>query len=200
MRSLSKLIIGFILLLIVGGGGYLFLGGTAQGVIETEVGTIVIEFFPGDAPNHVRNWKELARSGFYDGTTFHRTVPGFMIQGGDNLSKDDNPYNDGMGGPGYTLDAELNDRHHVRGTVSMARGVNINSAGSQFFICLDNLPRLNRQYTVFGEVVEGMDTVNAIVSRPLNQKNIERPLRPIPMTKVYVRTVYRLPLIGEFSF
>jgi cyclophilin family peptidyl-prolyl cis-trans isomerase len=200
MRSLSTLIFGFLLLLVTGGSGYLFLGGTAQGVIETEAGTIVIEFFPGDAPNHVKNWKELARSGFYDGTTFHRTVPGFMIQGGDILSKDDNPYNDGAGNPGYNLDAELNDRHHVRGTVSMARGQTINSAGSQFFICLDNLTRLDRQFTVFGEVVEGMDTVDAIVSRPLNPENIERPLRPIPMTKVYVRTVYRLPLLGKFSF
>lgn len=200
MRSLSTLVFGFLLLLIAGGGGYLFLGGTAQGVIETEAGTIVIEFFSGDAPGHVKNWKELARSGFYDGTTFHRTVRGFMIQGGDKLSKDDNPYNDGMGGPGYTLDAELNDRNHVRGIVSMARGPSINSAGSQFFICLANLPRLDRQYTVFGKVVEGMDTVDAIVSRPLNPENTERPLRPIPMTKVYVRTVYRLPFIGEFRF
>jgi peptidylprolyl isomerase len=82
----------------------------------------------------------------------------------------------------------------------MARGQTINSAGSQFFICLDNLTRLDRQFTVFGEVVEGMDTVDAIVSRPLNPENIERPLRPIPMTKVYVRTVYRLPLLGKFSF
>jgi len=200
MRSLSTLIFGFILLLVVAGGGYFFLGDTNQGVIETEAGTIVIEFFSGDAPNTVKNWKELARSGFYDGTTFHRTVPGFMIQGGDNLSKDDNPYNDGTGSPGYNLDAELNDRNHLRGTLSMARGQSINSAGSQFFICLENLPWLDRQYTIFGEVVEGMDTVDAIVSRPLNPENIERPLRPIAMSKVYVRTVYRLPFIGEFSF
>ncbi len=200
MRSLSTLIFGLLLVLVVGGGAFLFLGGIEQGVIETEVGNIVIEFFPGDAPNTVKNWKDLARTDFFNGTTFHRTIAGFMIQGGDPNSKDDNPYNDGLGGPGYTLDAELNDRNHVRSTVSMARGPSINSAGSQFFICLDNLPRLDRQYTVFGEVVEGMDTVDAIVRRPLNPENTERPLRPIPMTKVYVKTVFRLPFIGEFSF
>jgi len=200
MRSLGTLVFGFILILVVGGGIFLFLGGSEQGVIETAVGTIVIEFFPGDAPNHVKNWKELARMGFYDGTTFHRTVPGFMIQGGDPNSMDDDPYNDGAGGPGWNVDAEFNDRNHLRGIVSMARGLSINSAGSQFFICLDDLPWLDRQYTVFGEVVEGMGTVDAIIRRPRDPNNPERPLRPIPMTRVYVRTVYRLPLIGEFSF
>jgi cyclophilin family peptidyl-prolyl cis-trans isomerase len=200
MRSLGTLVFGFILILVVGGGIFLFLGGSEQGVIETAVGTIVIEFFPGDAPNHVKNWKKLARMGFYDGTTFHRTVPGFMIQGGDPNSMDDDPYNDGAGGPGWNVDAEFNDRKHLRGIVSMARGLSINSAGSQFFICLDDLPWLDRQYTIFGEVVEGMGTVDAIIRRPRDPNNPERPLRPIPMTRVYVRTVYRLPLIGEFSF
>ena len=200
MRSLGTLVFGFILILVVGGGIFLFLGGSEQGVIETAVGTIVIEFSPGDAPNHVKNWKKLARMGFYDGTTFHRTVPGFMIQGGDPNSMDDDPYNDGAGGPGWNVDAEFNDRKHLRGIVSMARGLSINSAGSQFFICLDDLPWLDRQYTIFGEVVEGMGTVDAIIRRPRDPNNPERPLRPIPMTRVYVRTVYRLPLIGEFSF
>ncbi|MCK4771555.1 MAG: peptidylprolyl isomerase [Candidatus Latescibacteria bacterium] len=200
MRSLGTLVFGFILILVVGGGIFLFLGGSEQGVIETAVGTIVIEFFPGDAPNHVKNWKKLARMGFYDGTTFHRTVPGFMIQGGDPNSMDDDPYNDGAGGPGWNVDAEFNDRKHLRGIVSMARGLSINSAGSQFFICLDDLPWLDRQYTIFGEVVKGMGTVDAIIRRPRDPNNPERPLRPIPMTRVYVRTVYRLPLIGEFSF
>jgi len=200
MRSLSNLIFGSLLVLVVGGGAFLFLGGIDQGVMETEVGNIVIEFFPGDAPNTVKNWKNLARADFFNGTTFHRTIAGFMIQGGDPNSKDDDPYNDGFGGPDYNLDAELNDRNHVRGILSMARGPSINSAGSQFFICLENLPRLDRQYTVFAKVVEGMDVVDTIVSRPLNPENMERPLNPIPMTKVYVKTVYRLPFIGEFSF
>lgn len=200
MRSLGTLVFGFILILVVGGGIFLFLGGSEQGVIETAVGTIVIEFFPGDAPNHVKNWKKLARMGFYDGTTFHRTVPGFMIQGGDPNSMDDDPYNDGAGGPGWNVDAEFNDRKHLRGIVSMARGLSINSAGSQFFICLDDLPWLDRQYTVFGEVVEGMGTVDAIIRRPRDPNNPERPLRPIPMTRVYVRTVYRLPLLKTLAF
>ena len=200
MRSLGTLVFGFILILVVGGGIFLFLGGSEQGVIETAVGTIVIEFFPGDAPNHVKNWKKLARMGFYDGTTFHRTVPGFMIQGGDPNSMDDDPYNDGAGGPGWNVDAEFNDRKHLRGIVSMARGLSINSAGSQFFICLDDLPWLDRQYTIFGEVVEGMSTVDAIIRRPRDPNNPERPLRPIPMTRVYVRTVYRLPLLKTLAF
>lgn len=201
MRFFKALTSGFILLVVVAAGGlYLLLGGTTRGVIETEVGTIVIEFFPHDAPNHVKNWKKLARTGFYDGTTFHRVVPGFMIQGGDPNSKDDDPRNDGTGGPGWYLEAEFNNRQHVRGIVSMARSISVNSAGSQFFICLANLPRLDGQYTVFGRVVEGMDTVDAIVRRPRDPGNLERPLRPLPMTKVYMRTIYKLPFIGEFSF
>jgi len=200
MRSLGALVFICLFILIVGGGIYLFAGGTAQGVIETEMGAIVLEFFPGDAPEHVKNWKKLAGMGFYDGTTFHRTVPGFVIQGGDPNSKDADPYNDGAGGPGWNLGPEFNDRNHERGIVSMARGLSVNSAGSQFFICLDDLPKLNGQYTVFAAVVEGMEVADAIAGRPLDPDDPERPLRPVPMNRVYVRTLYDLPLIGEFSF
>ena len=200
MRSLGTKIVGLLVLSALAAGGYLFLGGKPLGVLETELGEIVIEFFPDDAPNHVANWKKLAREGFYDGTTFHRVSPGFVIQGGDPNSKDNDPYNDGLGGPGWFLDQEFNERRHLRGIVSMARGEYINSAGSQFFICLADLPYLDRQYTVFGRVIEGMDTVDAIAARPLHPEIPERPLQPVEILKASIRTRYRLPLIGEFSF
>lgn len=200
MKNPGTIIVGILILLTIAGGIFLFLGGEEQGVIETGLGTIVIEFHPQDAPGHVKNFKKIAREGIYDGTTFHRAVPGFMIQGGDPLSKDDNRWNDGTGGPGWTINAEFNDRSHRRGIVSMARGETINSAGSQFFICLEDLPRLDWQYTVFGQVVEGMETVDAIALRPKDPDDPERPQDPVKMSRVYVRTLYRLPLIGEFSF
>jgi peptidyl-prolyl cis-trans isomerase B (cyclophilin B) len=200
MRSIGSIITGFIILLVVAGGLFLFVGGTPQGVIETELGTIVIEFFPDDAPNHVKNWQKLARDGFYDGTAFHRAIAGFMIQGGDPNSKDGDPYNDGLGGPGWYLPQEFNERPHVRGIVSMARGPHPDSAGSQFFICLANLPGLDRQYTVFGRVVEGMGTVDEIVARPHHPQIPEHLLRPVKITSASFRTLYRLPLIGSFSF
>jgi peptidyl-prolyl cis-trans isomerase B (cyclophilin B) len=131
-------------------------------VLETNYGTIVLEFFPDVAPGHVDNFKKLARKGFYDGTTFHRVIKGFMIQGGDPLSKDDNPDNDGTGDPGYRIKAEFNDKKHVKGTLSMARGQDPNSAGCQFFICLDAQPFLDGKYTVFGQVLEGIEVVDAV--------------------------------------
>jgi cyclophilin family peptidyl-prolyl cis-trans isomerase len=137
-----------------------------KAVIETKFGNMVVRFFPDVAPNHVNNFIELAKKGFYDGTTFHRVIPGFMIQGGDPNSKDpDNPRL-GMGGPGYTVKAEFNNRPHKRGTLSMARAADPDSAGSQFFICVADAPFLDRQYTVFGEVVSGMDVGDKIVNQP----------------------------------
>jgi peptidylprolyl isomerase/peptidyl-prolyl cis-trans isomerase B (cyclophilin B) len=126
-------------------------------VIELEKGgEIRIEFFPADAPRTVENFVTLARRGFYDGLTFHRVVPGFVVQGGD-------PRGDGTGGPGYTIRAEFNQRRHVRGTVAMARSQHPDSAGSQFYITFGSQPHLDGSYTVFGQVVAGMEHVDRIV-------------------------------------
>ena len=128
------------------------------GVIETAKGTIVIKFYPGDAPKTVENFKKLAREKFYDGLTFWRVekdpVP-FVIQGGD-------PNGDGTGGPGYGLPPEFNARPHLEGTVAMARGADVASAGSQFYICLAPQPALDGKYTVFGQTVEGFDVIHQI--------------------------------------
>src|SRR5208282_3449464 len=134
-----------------------------KAIIETKFGNIGLRFFPDVAPNHVNNFIELAKKGFYDGTTFHRVIPGFMIQGGDPHSKSPDKSTHGTGGPGYTLKAEFNDKPHKIGTLSMARSASPDSAGSQFFICVGDSQFLDRQYTVFGEVAEGMDVVNKIV-------------------------------------
>jgi len=135
-------------------------------VIETKFGNIELKFFPEVAPNHVNNFIELAKKGFYDGTTFHRVIPGFMIQGGDPNTKSPDRSKHGMGGPGYMVKAEFNNKPHKRGILSMARAQDPNSAGSQFFICVADAPFLNRQYTVFGEVVSGMDVADKIVNQP----------------------------------
>jgi peptidyl-prolyl cis-trans isomerase B (cyclophilin B) len=137
-----------------------------KAVIETKFGNMELRFFPDVAPNHVNNFINLAKKGFYDGTTFHRVIPGFMIQGGDPNSKDPDSPRLGMGGPGYTVKAEFNNRPHKRGILSMARAADPDSAGSQFFICVADAPFLDRQYTVFGEVVSGMDVADKIVSQP----------------------------------
>jgi len=123
--------------------------------IETEHGEIMIELYPDSAPNTVANFKALAGKGYYDGLLFHRVIPGFMAQGGD-------PDGRGTGGPGYSVKAEFNERRHVRGTLAMARSANPDSAGSQFYICFDAQPHLDRQYTIFGQVTEGMDIVDQI--------------------------------------
>ncbi len=157
--------------------------GEEYGVIETTFGRMVIRFFPQDAPRHVENFKKLAREGFYNGTAFHRVIPGFMIQGGDPNSKDDDKSNDGMGGPGYTVPAEFNSRSHKRGIVSMARAADPNSAGSQFFIVVKDSTFLDKQYTVFGEVVKGIETADTIVSQPRDAN--DNPLEKITM-KVYI--------------
>jgi peptidyl-prolyl cis-trans isomerase B (cyclophilin B) len=137
-----------------------------KAVIETKFGNIELKFFPEVAPNHVNNFIELAKKGFYDNTTFHRVIPGFMIQGGDPNTKSPDRSKHGMGGPGYTVKAEFNNKPHKRGILSMARAQDPNSAGSQFFICVADAPFLNRQYTVFGEVVSGMEVADKIVNQP----------------------------------
>ena len=139
-----------------------------RATIETRLGSIEIEFLPDKAPGHVKNFLDLAKKGFYDGTTFHRVIPGFMIQGGDPNTRDAaGPRGlHGTGGPGYQIKAEFNDVSHKRGIVSMARSSDPNSAGSQFFIVVKDYPSLDRQYTVFGKVVKGIETADAIVNAP----------------------------------
>jgi len=124
-------------------------------VIETDHGTIEIEFYPTDAPKTVERISQLASEGFYDGLTFHRVVPSFVVQGGD-------PKGNGTGGSGRNIPAEFNSRPHVEGTVAMARASDPNSADSQFYIALGRLESLDRNYTVFGQVVSGMDAVKKI--------------------------------------
>jgi peptidyl-prolyl cis-trans isomerase B (cyclophilin B) len=137
-----------------------------RAVIETSKGEIEIELLPDKAPGHVKNFVDLAQKGFYDGTTFHRVIPGFMIQGGDPNTRDASALRGqhGTGGPGYTIDAEFNDTPHKRGVLSMARASDPNSAGSQFFICVADAAFLDRQYSAFGRVVRGMEVADAIVS------------------------------------
>lgn len=148
--------------------------------IETDHGTISVELWDDVAPKHAANFVKLAKKGFYDGLTFHRIIPGFVIQGGC-------PTGDGTGGPGWTVKAEFNDRKHQPGVLSMARSSHPDSAGSQFFVCLtrEHCQHLDGQYTAFGCVTEGMDVVRKIASTPL--KNREgNPVKPPKMTGVTV--------------
>ena len=135
-------------------------------IIKTSFGNIKFNLMPDIAPETVRNFSQLTKSGFYDGTLFHRIIPGFMIRGGDPNTKNPDKSTWGQGGPGYNLKAEFNSRSHLRGIVSMARATDPDSAGSQFFIVTSDSTFLDRQYTVFGEVVEGMEVVDKIVNLP----------------------------------
>jgi peptidyl-prolyl cis-trans isomerase B (cyclophilin B) len=159
-----------------------------RAVIETKFGNIELRFFPEVAPNHVNNFIELAKKGFYDGTTFHRVIPGFMIQGGDPNTKNPDKSTHGMGGPGYTLKAEFNEKPHKRGTLSMARAGHPDSAGSQFFICVADAPFLDRQYTVFGEVVSGMDVADKIVNQPRDRRD-----NPIDRIEMKIKVIESQP-------
>lgn len=144
----------------------------ARATIETRLGKIVLSFMPDKAPMHVKNFITLAESGYYDGSPFHRVIPGFMIQGGD-------PTGTGTGGPGYTIKAEFNDVKHVPGILSMARTRDPNSAGSQFFIMVAVSTQLDGQYTAFGKVVEGQDVADKIAREPRNRR--DQPNVPIEM-------------------
>ena len=135
-------------------------------IIKTDFGSIKFSLLPDIAPETVRNFLELVKSGFYNGTLFHRVIPGFMIQGGDPNTKNSDKSMWGQGGPGYNLKAEFNSRSHLRGIVSMARANDPDSAGSQFFIVTSDSTYLDRQYTVFGEVVDGMEVADKIVNLP----------------------------------
>ena len=149
-------------------------------VIETKFGDMELKLFPDVAPGHVENFLKLVKSGFYDGTIFHRVIPGFMIQGGDPNSKGSDKSTHGTGGPGYAIDAEFNDKPHVRGTLSMARSRDPDSAGSQFFIVVKESSFLDHQYTVFGVVVNGIEVADEIVSQ-------ERDARDNPMERIEVK-------------
>lgn len=147
-------------------------------IISTKLGSITIRLLPEIAPKHVESFIKLTGQGFYNGTTFHRVIPGFMIQGGDPNSKDaKNRMSHGTGGPGYTIDAEFSDKPHKRGIVSMARSSNPNSAGSQFFIVVADAPHLDGQYSVFGEVIDGMDVADKIVAVARDPR--DNPVEPI---------------------
>ena len=152
--------------------------------IETSFGKISFKLISELAPETVRNFEKLARDGFYDGTLIHRIIPGFMIQGGDPNTKTDNKGSWGQGGPGYNLKAEFSSRSHLRGIVSMARSQDPDSAGSQFFIVTADSTFLDRQYTVFGEVTEGMDVADKIVN--LEKDGNDCPLEKVQMTRVTV--------------
>lgn len=148
-------------------------------VIKTTEGDMVVQFWTDAAPNTIENFKKLARQGFYDGTIFHRIVKGFMIQGGDPNSKDpakENSY--GQGGPGYNLKAEFNDHSHDRGVISMARGPDPDSAGSQFFICLGPVHRLDHQYTTFGKLIKGQDVLEKIGDIEVTKNSMGEPSKP----------------------
>lgn len=147
-------------------------------VIQTNLGRIVVKFFPEVAPLHAANFLKLAESGFYTGTKFHRVIPGFVIQGGDPNTKDGPRHTHGTGGPGWSVNAEFNDVPHTPGILSMARSSDPNSAGSQFFVCTDRVPHLDNKYTVFGQVIEGMDVVEKIVN--LKRDRNDNPLEENP--------------------
>jgi peptidyl-prolyl cis-trans isomerase B (cyclophilin B) len=158
--------------------------------METTAGKMVIGFLPAVAPNHVKNFVDLSQKGFYDGTLFHRVLKGFMIQGGDPNTKD--PSKSAMwgsGGPGYKVNAEFNATKHVRGTLSMARSSDPNSAGSQFFICHGTADFLDGQYTAFGELLSGYDVLDKIATAPTTMAGNEksRPVEPVKITKITIR-------------
>jgi peptidyl-prolyl cis-trans isomerase B (cyclophilin B) len=155
-------------------------------IIKTKFGEMEIRFFPDLAPKHVENFITLAKSGFYNGTLFHRVIPGFMIQGGDPNTKDlEKKSQYGMGGPpGVRLKAEFNAKPHARGIVSMARSNHPDSAGSQFFIVVKDSNFLDRQYTAFGEVIRGMEVADQIVSQPRDSNDL--PKERIEMTVTVV--------------
>ncbi|MBD3167741.1 peptidylprolyl isomerase [bacterium] len=157
-------------------------------VLETDMGTIVIDFLPEVAPKHVARFKELAEQGFYDGVLFHRVIPGFMIQTGDPLTKDPETPRArmGTGGSGQNIPAEFNKTPHVRGTVSAARSRHPDSADSQFFICVGDASWLNGKYTAWGKVVDGMEVADKIVA-------VERDKRDNPLEPVAIKSIKIMP-------
>jgi peptidyl-prolyl cis-trans isomerase B (cyclophilin B) len=161
-------------------------------VIKTNAGEMVVEFWSDVAPKTVENFKSLAQKGFYDGTAFHRIVKGFMIQGGDPLTKDASREDEwGTGGPGHNIKAEFNDRPHQRGVLSMARSQNPDSAGSQFFICLADAKFLDRNYTAFGRLIKGDEVLGKIGETPVKSGNSGEKSKPL--SRVGVETIKIVP-------
>ena len=156
----------------------------AKAIVNTNLGNIQFELLSDIAPETVRNFIKLAKSGFYDGTLFHRVIPKFMIQGGDPNTKESDKSTWGTGGPGYNMKAEFNSRSHLRGIVSMARSSDPDSAGSQFFIVTSDSTFLDREYTVFGEVVDGMEVADKIVNLPRDDNDC--PLQEAKMIQVTI--------------
>jgi peptidyl-prolyl cis-trans isomerase B (cyclophilin B) len=160
-------------------------------IIKTTEGEMTVEFWTDVAPKTVENFKTLAKKGFYDGTAFHRIIKGFMVQGGDPLTKDASKEHAwGTGGPGHTIKAEFNDRSHQRGVLSMARSNHPDSAGSQFFICDGNASFLDRQYTAFGKVIKGEDILTKIANTPVGSNGGENSK---PQKRVGVVTIEIVP-------
>lgn len=161
-------------------------------VIKTSKGEIVVEFWPDVAPKTVANFEKLAKEGFYDGVLFHRIVPGFMAQGGDPLTKD--PTKEalwGTGNPGYKIDAEFNDKPHVRGVISMARSQDPNSAGSQFFLMFAPAPMLDHKYTAFGQIIKGDDVLTKIEQVPVTTSRSGEQSKPTE--KVEIESIKIVP-------
>ena len=156
----------------------------AKAIVNTNLGIIQFELFSDVAPETVRNFIKLAKSGFYDGTLFHRVIPKFMIQGGDPNTKQSDKSTWGTGGPGYNMKAEFNSRSHLRGIVSMARSSDPDSAGSQFFIVTSDSTFLDREYTVFGQVADGMEVADKIVNLPRDGNDC--PLQEAKMLQVTI--------------
>jgi peptidyl-prolyl cis-trans isomerase B (cyclophilin B) len=154
-------------------------------IISTTEGDMVVEFWSDVAPGHVENFKKLAQKGFYDGTAFHRVIKGFMIQGGDPLTKDASKEHAwGTGGPGHTIKAEFNDKAHVRGVLSMARSNDPHSAGSQFFICHGDPRFLDKQYTAFGKLIKGDDVLEKIATTATHPG--DRPVKRMGVTSIKI--------------
>jgi len=153
-------------------------------IIETNHGKIMFKLLADLAPETVRNFEKLAKSGFYNGTLFHRIIPSFMIQGGDPNTKNSDKRSWGTGGPGYSVKAEFNSKSHLRGVVSMARSTDPDSAGSQFFVVTTDSTFLDGQYTAFGEVTEGMDVADKIVN--LQRDSNDCPLEEVKMLQVSI--------------
>lgn len=161
------------------------------GVLHTEKGDLVLRYFADVAPLHVESMKKLIKEGFYDHTRFHRIIPNFMIQGGCPNTKEDNKEMWGRGGPGHNVKAEFNPKPHVRGTLSMARSNNPDSAGSQFFVCHARAVSLDNKYTVFGHLVYGYKTLDTIITAPSipnlsGEKSL--PVKPVAVTKAEIMT------------
>ena len=160
-------------------------------VMKTNLGTMVIEFFPDKAPQHCAYFKRLVNAGYYTCTKFHRVIKGFMIQGGDILTRDDNPANDGGGNPGYRINAEFNDIPHDKGILSMARGIDPNTAGSQFFIChtREGTAGLDGKYTVFGRIVEGLEVIDRIADSNVILSQVYGEI-VLPDPPIYIQEIY----------